>query len=212
MSSDQTKWLQTTQHRNKFNLKQLCDIDRVLQKKKKHINHQENSKFRHDSSPSPSRTKYVQHHIVHRLNWKLTKNLKDEESLIGKSVVIAQPERCRPHTRQRNLHVFVENRILWSSFAKVPVILEKLPNHKNWSADATHQSKKERTDVIMLSSRKNVPDDWNLNCNVCVDATVILMTIQRWMETSRTIHNTAERHFSNLNRLWGLRRDCPHNK
>ena len=105
-------------------------------------------------------------------------------------------------------HVFVENRILWSSFEKKSCDLRKMTNHKNWSADA----KENGNMYVVIPENYGTIETW---IATCVDAKVILMTIQRWMETSWTIHNTTERHFSNLNRLWELcelRRDCPHNK
>ena len=94
--------------------------------------------------------------------------------------------------------------IVWKSSCD----LRKMPNHKNWSVDA----KENGNMYVVIPENYGTIETW---IATCVDAKVILMTIQRWMETSWTIHNTTERHFSNLNRLWELcelRRDCPHNK
>ena len=126
----------------------------------------------------------------------------DEESLPHKSYVIMLVDELaslysEPHSSDLCQNIFMQS-------------------SKNTKSQVSiHTSHKRRRKHFCRRSATSFTRAIGTTTATCVHAEAILVAVQRWMETPWTIHNTAERPFSNLHRLWELcelRRDCPHNK
>ena len=127
----------------------------------------------------------------------------DEESLHHKSYVIMLVDELTS--------LYSEPHSFWSLSERLSCNPQKKQNHKY----QIHTSHKRRRKHFCRRSATSFTRAIGPTTATCVHAGAILVAVQRWMETPWTIHNTAERPFSNLHRLWELcelRRDCPHNK